>query len=98
MVRCNYTYIDSTRQYALKLPLHTIRETHVSPFVIYSAHAIEDKYMQEKAKIQQIPVKVYRSSDRLMIAAPMPGLQPEDIIVRVTDDNFLVLQGELRGA
>ncbi len=54
--------------------------------------------MQEKVKIQQIPVKVYRSSDRLMIAAPMPGLQPEDIIVRVTDDNFLVLQGELRGA
>ncbi len=53
--------------------------------------------MQEQAKIQQIPVKVYRSADRLMVAAPMPGLQPEDILVEVTANGFLVLQGDLRG-
>ena len=53
--------------------------------------------MQEQAKIQQIPVKVYRSADRLMVAAPMPGLQPEDILVEVTANGFLVLQGNLRG-
>ena len=53
--------------------------------------------MQEQAKIQQIPVKVYRSADRLMVAAPMPGLQPEDILVEVTANGHLVLQGDLRG-
>ena len=30
--------------------------------------------MQEKAKIQAIPVKVYRTAERLMVTAPMPGL------------------------
>ncbi|GAC1341899.1 MAG: hypothetical protein NVS4B9_18490 [Ktedonobacteraceae bacterium] len=53
--------------------------------------------MQEKAKIQQIPIKVYRTADRLMVAAPMPGLQPEDILVEITEDGKLLLQGELRG-
>ena len=53
--------------------------------------------MQEQAKIQQIPVKVYRTTDRLMIAAPMPGLEPEDILVEVTGNGLLILQGELRG-
>jgi HSP20 family protein len=53
--------------------------------------------MQEQAKLQQIPVKVYRTADRLMVAAPMPGLQPEDIMVEVTDSGHLILQGEVRG-
>jgi HSP20 family protein len=53
--------------------------------------------MQEQAKLQQIPVKVYRTADRLMVAAPMPGLQPEDILVEVTDSGHLILQGEVRG-
>src|SRR2546421_654562 len=53
--------------------------------------------MQEQAKLQQIPVKVYRTVDRLMVAAPMPGLQPEDIVVEVTDSGHLILQGEVRG-
>ncbi|GCE20604.1 Hsp20/alpha crystallin family protein [Dictyobacter kobayashii] len=49
--------------------------------------------MQEKAKIQHIPVKVYRTADRLMIAAPMPGLQPEDITAQVSESGHLVIQG-----
>ncbi|GHO45503.1 Hsp20/alpha crystallin family protein [Ktedonospora formicarum] len=53
--------------------------------------------MPEQAKIQHIPVKVYRTSGRLMVAAPMPGLQPEDIGIEVTADNRLILQGEIRG-
>jgi HSP20 family protein len=53
--------------------------------------------MQEKAKIQQVPVKVYRTSDRLMVAAPMPGMEPEDIVVEVAEGNRLILSGELRG-
>ena len=53
--------------------------------------------MQEKEKIQWIPIKVYRTVDRLMVAAPMPGMQPEDILVQVSEDGRLILQGELRG-
>jgi HSP20 family protein len=53
--------------------------------------------MQEKMKIQSIPVKVYRTSDRLMVATPMPGLEPENIMVRVSEDGRLIVQGELRG-
>ena len=53
--------------------------------------------MQEKEKIQWIPIKVYRTADRLMVAAPMPGMQPEDILIQVTEDGRLILQGELRG-
>ncbi len=53
--------------------------------------------MQEDIEVQQIPVKMYRSDDRLMVAAPMPGLEPGDISVEVTADGYLVLHGELRG-
>ena len=53
--------------------------------------------MQETAKTQNIPLKVYRSSDRLMLAAPMPGLQPEDIAVQVTANGHLTVRGDLRG-
>jgi HSP20 family molecular chaperone IbpA len=46
---------------------------------------------------QMIPVKVYRSAARITIAAPMPGVEPEDIAVGITDDGRLVLHAELRG-
>jgi HSP20 family protein len=54
--------------------------------------------MQEQVETQRIPVKVYRTSDRITVAAPMPGLQPEDIAVEVTPEGSLMLFGELRGA
>lgn len=54
--------------------------------------------MQEELKEQQIPVKVYRTEDRLMVAAPLPGLEPENIRVEVTADGYLFIRGELRGA
>lgn len=52
--------------------------------------------MQEQAKIQHIPIKMYRSPERLVIAAPMPGSEPEDILVKVTE-NSVVMQGDIRG-
>lgn len=54
--------------------------------------------MQEQVNVQQIPLKVYRSSDRLTVAAPMPGLGPEDITIEVTAEGYLVLTGKLRAA
>jgi HSP20 family protein len=47
---------------------------------------------------QRLPVKLYRSPERLTVAAPMPGLEPPDIGVEVTADGLLVLHGQARGA
>ncbi len=52
--------------------------------------------MQEQLKQQSIPVKVYRTEGRLMVACPMAGLEPENIAVEVTDDGCLILHGDLR--
>jgi len=57
----------------------------------------EYQTMQEKQKVQIVPVKVYRSADRITVAAPLPGLQPEDILVTVTEEGNLVIHGEVRG-
>jgi HSP20 family protein len=43
-----------------------------------------------------VPVRVYQSSDRLMVAAPLPGLEPADIAVRVAGDT-LTIHGDVRG-
>jgi len=47
---------------------------------------------------QRVPVKVYKSDDRLMVAAPMPGLEPQDIRVRLDAAGELVIEGAARGA
>jgi HSP20 family protein len=57
----------------------------------------EEKKMQEQLKLQEIPVKVYKSDDRLMVVAPMPGLEPENIVIEVTGDGHLILNGDVRG-
>lgn len=44
-----------------------------------------------------MPVTLYRTPDRLVVATPMPGLRPEDVTIAVTASGCLVLQGELRG-
>jgi len=53
--------------------------------------------MTEKPKIQHIPIKMYRTPDRLMVAAPMPGLQPDDILVQINEAHHLIIQGGQRG-
>ncbi len=47
-------------------------------------------------KQEQIPVRVYQSDSRIMVAAPMPGLEPEDIHVTVEGQNIRI-HGEQRG-
>ena len=44
------------------------------------------------------PVKVYRSDERITIAAPFPGLEPQDISVHITDYGVLIMEGRPRGA
>jgi HSP20 family protein len=48
-------------------------------------------------RMQQIPVKMYRSAERITVAAPMPGLEPQDIAVDIRSDGQLALHGEVRG-
>lgn len=43
------------------------------------------------------PVKIYRTPLRIMVAVPMPGLEPEDIVVEVAAAGQLIVQGQRRG-
>jgi HSP20 family protein len=50
--------------------------------------------MAEQAQI--LPVRVYQTGNRIMVAAPMPGLEPQDIRITVDGDR-VAIRGELRG-
>ena len=52
--------------------------------------------MQEQTPLQDLPVKVYRMHDHLTVAAPMPGLEPDDILVEITENGQLILHGDRR--
>lgn len=52
---------------------------------------------RQQPQQQSIPVRMYRSEDRLMVAAPMAGVAPEDIQVEITPQNHLRLHGAVRG-
>jgi HSP20 family protein len=45
---------------------------------------------------QQPPVRVYEIEDRVMVAAPLPGLEPGDIEVSV-DGTRVIVSGDERG-
>ena len=47
--------------------------------------------------MSKVPVKVYRTTARLTVAAPTPGLLPEGLRIEITSDNHLLLDGEARG-
>lgn len=53
--------------------------------------------MQEEIIPRLIPVKMYRTEDRLTVAAPMPGMEAPDITAEVTADGRLILDGTMRG-
>lgn len=58
----------------------------------------EDQMLtNNESGMQRVPVKMYRSDGRVMIATPMPGLEPTDLRVEVTSDNRIILRGSLRG-
>ena len=46
---------------------------------------------------QTVPVQMHQTADLLVLAAPMPGLEPEDITVTISSDH-LTLWGEYRGS
>ncbi|MGZ3714979.1 MAG: Hsp20/alpha crystallin family protein, partial [Ktedonobacterales bacterium] len=48
-------------------------------------------------QMHRVPAKIYRTPLRLMVAVPMPGLEPADITVTVTPSPALVIRGRQRG-
>jgi HSP20 family protein len=54
--------------------------------------------MYGQSGVQQPLVNLYRTDDRVMVAAPLPGMEPSDIVVELTGNGQLVLHGEFRGA
>jgi HSP20 family protein len=46
---------------------------------------------------QTVPVQMHQTSDLLVLAAPMPGLEPGDITVTISSDH-LTISGEYRGS
>ncbi len=54
--------------------------------------------MQQPTIIKSIPVKMYRTPERLTVSAPMPGIEPDNIVVEVTPDGRLILRGDVRAA
>lgn len=53
--------------------------------------------MEREQSTASIPVNVYRTEERLMVAALMPGLQPDDITIDVSHQGHMRIHGELRG-
>jgi len=46
---------------------------------------------------QQVPVNIYTAEGRIIVAAPMPGLEAGNIRVTVRADQTIELTGSLRG-
>jgi HSP20 family protein len=57
-----------------------------------------DEHIRQDVSAQWVRANVYRTNDRIMVAAAMPGLQPEDICVTVGPGSLLTIHGDLRGA
>jgi HSP20 family protein len=58
----------------------------------------EIERMQKKPEQQPTLVKMYRTTDHLTVAALMPGLEADDILVEITEDGQLILHGDVRAA
>ena len=52
--------------------------------------------LQDKPPDQELPLNLYENGHELVAVVPMPGLTPDEIEVRVTED-ALVIEGRLRG-
>ena len=46
---------------------------------------------------QPVPVQLHQANDRLVLATPMPGLEPQDIAVVIRGDR-VTMHGEYRGS
>jgi HSP20 family protein len=49
--------------------------------------------MPIREKAQALPVLLYQAGDHIMVAAPMPGLEPGDIYVRISGRRVTIRSG-----
>src|ERR1041385_2023826 len=56
----------------------------------------EEQIMKEQKQEQALPVRVYESDTRVMVAAPLPGLEPGDITIKIEHD-VVIIHGDYRG-
>lgn len=71
--------------------------TRVSEELFEGAFSLPSLRRVTKEHAQVVPINMYETDTDLTIVAAMPGLQPEDIDVNVTD-NKLTIHGEMRGS
>ena len=45
---------------------------------------------------QAVPVRIYQNNDNILLAAPMPGLEPQDISITIAG-SIITIKGEERG-
>jgi HSP20 family protein len=56
----------------------------------------QERMMVMQKESQTLPVRLYQSEERLMMAVPMPGLEAGDISVNISGDR-VTIRGEERG-
>jgi len=59
---------------------------------------MSSRQTEQNTESQEIPANVYRSEERVTISAPMPGLEPDNIVVQVSEGPMVTLHADLRGA
>jgi HSP20 family molecular chaperone IbpA len=59
---------------------------------------MKERQPEQNTETQEIPANVYRSEERVTISAPMPGLEPDNIVVHVSEGPMVTLHADLRGA
>lgn len=52
---------------------------------------------EASGQAQPIPVNIFQAADNVVVFAPMPGLQPEDVEMHVSE-NILHIHGKKRGS
>jgi HSP20 family protein len=69
---------------------------HVPCWIVRILTAKEGNTMTSQSQLHTVPVRMYTTDSRIMIAAPMPGLEPDDISVAVADAH-VTIRGQERG-
>jgi HSP20 family molecular chaperone IbpA len=49
-----------------------------------------------ESEAQTVPVRIYQAENQIMLAAPMPGLEAQDISVSISDKRVTIM-GQERG-
>ena len=74
----------------------TLREAMNQLFEDSFVGAPQRRQERGSGQAQGVPVNIFQSGDNVIVFVPMPGLQPEDVEISVSE-NVLRLHGNKRG-